>query len=175
MRNWWINFRPGKWTHLLSVGAAAGGLGYWAGAHDAPANESHSIFSGIRECQHTHRTAIFPSSLFTRVSAATKVQESLIVQHEDVISEPPSNAPRIAQIMRYGFPSLSNVRSLDDFVLSYDTRLRIPQWVFEHLIPSSVMKNDSVDRSKCDFHEDGSVHQFFSEDTIGGYHKGATL
>lgn len=63
--------------------------------------------------------------------------------------------------MRYGFPSLTNIRSLDDYVLSYDTRTRVPHWVFEHLTTESLDKRNDVDRSNCDFHEDGSVHEYF--------------
>lgn len=63
--------------------------------------------------------------------------------------------------MRFGFPGLTNVRSLDDYVLSYDTRTRIPYWVCEHLTAAGVTKNPNVDRSKCDFHEDLSVHEYF--------------
>ncbi|CAG7709874.1 unnamed protein product [Allacma fusca] len=83
---------------------------------------------------------------------------------------------RVSQIMRYGFPGLENVRSYDDFVLSYDRRNRVPQWVFEHLTRESVAHNSSVDRSKCDFHEDTSIHQFFrstNQDYKGsGYDRG---
>lgn len=63
--------------------------------------------------------------------------------------------------MRYGFPSLTNIRSLDDYVLSYDNRTRVPQWVFEHLTATSVAKNGDVDRTKCDFKEDFSMHEYF--------------
>ncbi|XP_072948133.1 endonuclease G, mitochondrial [Epargyreus clarus] len=68
---------------------------------------------------------------------------------------------RVSQIMKYGFPGLDNVRSYDDFVLSYDRRTRVPHWVFEHLTKEHVMKNDQVDRSKCDFMADESIHPFF--------------
>lgn len=63
--------------------------------------------------------------------------------------------------MKYGFPSLDNVRSYDDFVLSYDRRNRIPNWVFEHITKDHIAKNDQVDRSKCDFKPDESIHPFF--------------
>ncbi|CAB3229657.1 unnamed protein product [Arctia plantaginis] len=68
---------------------------------------------------------------------------------------------RISQIMKYGFPGLDNVRSYDDFVLSYDRRNRVPHWVFEHITKDHVAKNDAVDRSKCEFHPDESIHPFF--------------
>lgn len=63
--------------------------------------------------------------------------------------------------MKYGFPSLDNIRSLDDFVLSYDKRNRVPNWVIEHLTAESVKYNENVDRGKCAFQEDTSIHPYF--------------
>jgi endonuclease G len=68
---------------------------------------------------------------------------------------------RTSQIMRFGFPGLDNIRSFDDFVLSYDRRTRTPHWVFEHLTRETTKFNPGVDRAKCEFYEDGSVHPFF--------------
>ncbi|XP_062547545.1 endonuclease G, mitochondrial isoform X3 [Armigeres subalbatus] len=73
----------------------------------------------------------------------------------------PVNVSRVGQIMKYGFPGLDNVRSYDDYVLSYDRRTRVAHWVFEHLTAESVKANDAVDRAKCDFKADDSVHPFF--------------
>lgn len=69
--------------------------------------------------------------------------------------------PRISQIMKYGFPGMDNIRSYSDFVLSYDRRTKVPHWVFEHLTPVSVTKSQDVDRAKCDFQEDVSLHPYF--------------
>ncbi|XP_049880176.1 endonuclease G, mitochondrial [Pectinophora gossypiella] len=87
--------------------------------------------------------------IFGTVSAATPFTEG------------GNSKDRISQIMKYGFPSLDNVRSYEDFVLSYDRRNRVPNWVFEHLTKDHVAKNDQVDRSKCDFKPDESIHPFF--------------
>ncbi|KAL5289104.1 ENDOG family protein [Megaselia abdita] len=77
-----------------------------------------------------------------------------------------SATSRISQIMKYGFPGLDNVRSYSDYVLSYDRRNRVAHWVFEHLTAESIKSNDKVDRSKCDFRSDESIHPFFrSENT----------
>ncbi|KAK7020155.1 hypothetical protein SK128_022301 [Halocaridina rubra] len=94
---------------------------------------------------------------------AAALQGSLVSSEasDDIVPMPAPNAPRIAQIMRFGFPGLANIRSLDDFVISYDTRTRVPHWVCEHLTPESVARNPDVDRGKCDFHEDLSVHEYF--------------
>lgn len=72
-----------------------------------------------------------------------------------------SHATRISQIMKYGFPSLDNVISYNDFVLSYDKRNRVAHWVFEHLTAESVGYKNEVDRSKCKFTEDDHIHHFF--------------
>jgi len=77
---------------------------------------------------------------------------------------PPEPAPglsRIAEIMRFGFPGLDNIRSCRDYVISYDKRNRTAHWVFEHLTKASVAKNDEVDRTKSTFVEDEAVHPFF--------------
>lgn len=108
---------------------------------------------------HEKGGAKFPA--IETVSAASYQGSIVNTQVPDVVPVPSPNAPRIAQIMRFGFPSLSNVRSLNDYVLSYDTRNRIPYWVCEHLTAENVAKNPNVDRAKCDFHEDTSVHQYF--------------
>ncbi|KPJ07662.1 Endonuclease G, mitochondrial [Papilio machaon] len=85
--------------------------------------------------------------IFGTVSAATPYTES--------------GSTRVSQIMKYGFPGMDNIRSYDDFVLSYDRRNRVPHWVFEHLTKKHIEKNDQVDRSKCDFTPDESIHPFF--------------
>lgn len=96
-----------------------------------------------------------------KVFAATLQGSVLKTEVQDDIPLPAPNAPRIAQIMRFGFPSLANVRSLDDFVIGYDTRNRVPYWVCEHLTKESIAKKPDVERAKCDFHEDASIHPYF--------------
>ncbi|KAH8275379.1 endonuclease G, mitochondrial [Drosophila bipectinata] len=107
---------------------------------------------------------------FGTVSAA-----SLIPAQESNVSLA-ATPSRIGQIMKYGFPGLDNVRSHSDYVLSYDRRNRVPHWVFEHLTPDSVAKNDAVDRAKCDFKQDESIHPYFrSQNTDyrrSGYDRG---
>jgi endonuclease G len=67
----------------------------------------------------------------------------------------------LPQIMKYGFPSLDSIRSFQDYVLSYDRRNRTPHWVFEHLTRSNCKSTTGVDRSKCEFFEDSSIHPYF--------------
>ncbi|XP_058448112.1 endonuclease G, mitochondrial [Malaya genurostris] len=92
--------------------------------------------------------------IFGTVSAASPIP----LEEKSTV---PSNVSRIGQIMKFGFPGLDNVRSYDDYVLSYDRRTRVAHWVFEHLTAERVKHNDAVDRSKCDFKPDDSIHPFF--------------
>ncbi|CAC5417089.1 ENDOG [Mytilus coruscus] len=78
--------------------------------------------------------------------------------------------------MKFGFPSLDQVRSFDNFVLSYDRRNRNAQWVFEHIKPEHVMKNENIKRGKSEFMEDNTIHKFFratnSDFKNSGYDRG---
>jgi endonuclease G len=90
--------------------------------------------------------------------------------------EPQAEGSRISQIMRFGFPGLDTVRSHSDYVLSYDRRNRVPHWVFEHITKESIDKVEGVERSKADFKEDQSVHEYFrsknSDYKYSGYDRG---
>jgi hypothetical protein len=110
----------------------------------------------IPQCQRENINLLSKPGLpvFSTVSAA-----ALIPRNESF--DKPAVIPtehRIAQIMRYGFPGLDNIRSFDDFVLSYDRKTRTASWVFEHLTADGVKHNSAVDRAKCDFKADDSVH-----------------
>jgi endonuclease G len=94
------------------------------------------------------------------VSAAALIPRNEI--HDKPAIIPTEN--RIAQIMKYGFPGLDNIRSFDDYVLSYDRRTRTAHWVFEHITANHVKHNEGVDRSKCDFKADESIHPYFRSD-----------
>ncbi|VDM47356.1 unnamed protein product [Toxocara canis] len=77
---------------------------------------------------------------------------------------------RASEIMQYGFPGFDNLRTFEDYVLSYDQRNRTAHWVVEHLSPSMLTYDPSVDRSKCQFHADESIHPYFRSQNED-YHK----
>lgn len=107
-------------------------------------------------CVFIQLTALPALPIFGTVSAATAFVPDA--------PKPPSQLEqpnRVSQIMKYGFPGLDNVRSYSDYVLSYDRRNRVAHWVFEHLTPENVKSNPKVDRTKCDFKPDESIHPFF--------------
>ncbi|XP_059193066.1 endonuclease G, mitochondrial [Centropristis striata] len=61
-------------------------------------------------------------------------------------------------VMKYGFPSLANIKTRESYVTSYDPRTRTASWVIERLNPASI--SGTSDRKHCDFKEDDSVHVF---------------
>lgn len=69
-------------------------------------------------------------------------------------------------VMKYGFPSLANIKSRESYVTSYDPRTRTASWVIERLSPASLI--GPSDRKYCDFKEDESVH-VFHRSTNGDY------
>ncbi|KAM9391793.1 endonuclease G, mitochondrial [Pholidichthys leucotaenia] len=63
-----------------------------------------------------------------------------------------------AVVMKYGFPSLANIKTRESYVTSYDPRTRTASWVIERISPASL--SGSSDRKLCEFKEDDSVHVF---------------
>ncbi|CAJ1069343.1 endonuclease G%2C mitochondrial [Xyrichtys novacula] len=61
-------------------------------------------------------------------------------------------------VMKYGFPSLANIKTRESYVTSYDPRTRTASWVIERLNPATV--SGPSDRKHCEFKEDESVHVF---------------
>lgn len=55
-------------------------------------------------------------------------------------------------VMKYGFPSLANIKTRESYVTSYDPRTRTASWVIERLSPATL--SGSSDRKLCDFKED---------------------
>ncbi|XP_046739850.1 endonuclease G, mitochondrial [Diprion similis] len=107
--------------------------------------------------------------IFGTVSAATPIGSN---NNDSYLTNPSTSASRTSQIMRFGFPGLDHVRSYDDFVLSYDRRNRIAHWVFEHLSKDNAKSNGDVDRSKCEFKPDETIHPFFRSNNTDYKHSG---
>lgn len=127
--------------------SGAGLSGFLVGSYF---ENKHNLLNTLK-LKHTHKS--YPGlPLFGTVSAATPFTPALKEQ---------GSASRVSQIMKYGFPGLDNVRSFDDYVLSYDRRNKVAHWVFEHLTKDNTKYNPEVERSKCDFKPDESIHPYF--------------
>ncbi|XP_014214700.1 endonuclease G, mitochondrial [Copidosoma floridanum] len=172
-----------SWRGLMKLSSVTGaGLaGWFAGKH----YERHVV--GV---EHQPRRSSFLSAanvksmpglpIFGSVSAASPLpptdSNTVDVDHNNMGSKLSTTGSRLSQIMKYGFPGLDQVRSYDDFVLSYDRRNRVAHWVFEHLSQERLNTNKNIDRSKCEFVPDPSIHPFFRSDNRdykrSGYDRG---
>jgi len=157
-------------TKVLQVAGVAGVAAVsWVGGSLYQKNIENDIIGEEDKFERTKKTSRhLPGLPFgAQVSADTAVvpqtQSGLAIPARDtgVPPEPLEGAPRVAQIMRFGFPGLDNIRSHSDYILSYDRRNRVPHWVFEHLTRESCRKTEGVERSNCEFKPDESVHHFF--------------
>ncbi|XP_012707311.2 endonuclease G, mitochondrial isoform X1 [Fundulus heteroclitus] len=82
------------------------------------------------------------------------VPEPLTVRASELTVSPGNSGA----VMKYGFPSLANIRSRESYVTSYDPRTRTASWVIEKLNPASL--TGASNRKFCEFKEDDSVHVF---------------
>ncbi|UYV66553.1 hypothetical protein LAZ67_4002055 [Cordylochernes scorpioides] len=74
--------------------------------------------------------------------------------------------PQQAQeLLKYGMPGVHHISLMgDDLVIGYDTALRVPRWVLEHLTPDSL-SGGHFKRKGSDFFEDKSIHPYFRSTT----------
>ncbi|XP_026750472.1 endonuclease G, mitochondrial [Galleria mellonella] len=130
--------------HFVQLGTV-GIAGYFIGQHGLKNDDNDDSF--LINGKKIRKMPGLP--IYGTVSAAAPYTDSSSAKY------------RVPEIMKYGFPGMDNVHSYDDYVLSYDQRNRVPHWVFEHLTKAHVTKNNEVDRSKCEFMPDESIHPFF--------------
>lgn len=103
------------------------------------------------------------SNPFHVASAAS----SLVPRNDDIepIKQPNFNqaaaADNLKHSLKYGLPSKDNIRLFNDFILSYDRRLRSAAWVMEHLTPDKLIDKGLTDRDESKFHEDKEIHEYF--------------
>lgn len=75
--------------------------------------------------------------------------------------DPVASAENFKHSAKYGLPSKDNLRLFDNFIISYDRRLRAPAWVIEHLNPEKLKQDTGAHRDKSKFTEDQAIHEYF--------------
>uniref|UniRef100_A0A6G1S8I9 Endonuclease n=1 Tax=Aceria tosichella TaxID=561515 RepID=A0A6G1S8I9_9ACAR len=109
------------------------------------------------------------ADLFTGVSADSSLvppkipyDDSFYRPGNKIINvDPKVSAENLVRSSRFGLPSKDNLRVFNDFVLSYDRRLRSPIWVLEHLHPGKLDLQNNVSRKHSKFQEDTAIHEYF--------------
>lgn len=62
---------------------------------------------------------------------------------------------------KYGLPSYDNLMFRDNFIISYDNRLRHPNWVLEHLTRQQLKIVGAVRHLNLMFRPDDALHEYF--------------
>ncbi len=143
---------------LVAVSASCLGIGGILGATFQQKQASVCVYhnKNIDNCQNDSDLSKFRYILpLPTVTAASAPIPSNLPAH------PVSPVNRAPQIMKHGFPGLDNIKTFDDYVLSYDKRNRTANWVFEHLTKENVKKIQGIERDTCNFTEDLSIHPYF--------------
>lgn len=129
-----------RWL-LAGVSLAAGaGLGVGYGAH-----RHQDASDSFLHC---------PVIPIPSVTADAVANESLVP-----VSPAQLTLGKTTGIMKFGFPSLSHIKTRESYVLAYDPRTRNALWVLERLDAGRLGLTGS-DRNRCVFREDESVHEY---------------
>lgn len=77
---------------------------------------------------------------------------------------------------KYGLPSFDNLIFRDNFIISYDNRLRHPIWVLEYLTKEQMRIVGAVRLLNLIFHPDHALHEYFrpthDDYVYSGYDRG---
>ena len=80
------------------------------------------------------------------------------------------------EIMKYGYPTMDNLKVFNDHILAYSNVHKGPLWVCEHLTDHNININKAVDRSQSKFVADTTVSPIFrcyNSDYLGsGFDRG---
>ncbi|KAI9320015.1 hypothetical protein BX666DRAFT_1853105 [Dichotomocladium elegans] len=97
--------------------------------------------------------------------------------HRRGTTQPTSAAAASSPILQFGNPGpVHDLLERKEYVLSYDRRNRVADWVGEHLTAESLVAGSGVDRDKSAFKEDQDVPAMFrallSDYVSSGYDRG---
>ncbi|XP_041369327.1 endonuclease G, mitochondrial-like [Gigantopelta aegis] len=146
---------------LPTVSSLSAGIGVWLGSNYerwkrrdrfSKNNNTDSDIDSDRKLLDLSRVVVHASS--TPVN-----RDGAIVPGQQ--PTPPTASNRLQEIMKYGYPGFDQIRSYDNFVLSYDRRHRNAHWVFEQLTPDNLKYDENVSRKSSSFKEDTSIHKYF--------------
>lgn len=137
------------------------GISYerWSTSHNQP--RTYNDLAGVQ--------VKWPSLGLTTVSASTSLGPPTALPpfqnkpggQDTYELDPVASAENLKHSSRFGLPSKDNIRLFNDFIISYDRRLRAPVWVMEHITASKLAYNEEISRKKSNFKEDVTLHEYF--------------
>lgn len=78
----------------------------------------------------------------------------------------------LTKSQQFGLSNPDTISIRKSFVVSYDRRNRVPNWVFEHLTSDHIKYNENISREKSEFFEDLSIHPYFRSTNADYKHSG---
>lgn len=67
----------------------------------------------------------------------------------------------VTQASKFGIPSGDSLRYFDNYIVSYDKRLKQPSWVLQRLVPAEITKKVAVRHGSHTFCMDRTIHEYF--------------
>lgn len=116
-------------------------------------------------------TASAYSSIISRNDKINRFDDS-IGHYKLPDVNPAISTENLKHSAKFGLPSKDNLRIFNDFVLSYDRRLRAANWVIEHLTPEKLKNKNVTDRDRSKFQEDIAIHEYFRAKNADFIHSG---
>lgn len=106
-------------------------------------------------------TNVLPSVTADTSLAPRDPNDAIKPRLDSMDYNPKTAGQNFQESRRFGLPSKDNIRLFNDFIVSYDRRLRAPGWVIEHLTPEKLKYREGGPGRRENFKEDTTIHQYF--------------
>lgn len=113
-----------------------------------------SLFSYSDEFEDFSRWGNIEKITITAKAKALANDSEVSLNLEEIAIE------RRNEIMKYGYPTMDNIKQFNDHVLAYSNVHKGPLWVCEHLTDYNINLNKSVNRSQSKFVSDSTNFPF---------------
>ncbi|TPX61749.1 hypothetical protein SpCBS45565_g07201 [Spizellomyces sp. 'palustris'] len=107
----------------------------------------------------SRRTTFFLLGAITGSTATYLLNRPSPVKSAATQTDEPTSANRVRELLKHGIPETEQVQFRKNFVTSINYRMKIPNWVLEHLTKENLKGN--ADRQDARFQPDESVPEIF--------------
>lgn len=162
-------WRAKKLATIGFVTAAVGGTVVFENAQDP----DESILQKVKSSLHKEGKGN-SYGLFSIVAQAKVAEQEPYITN--ITKDDDMFIKRRNEIMKYGYPTMDNLKQYQDHVLAYSNIHKGPLWVCEHLSDYNVSINKNVKRENSKFVPDSTINPIFraynSDYLNSGYDRG---